>query len=114
MTDTAINPFANPDLPSLADLLNMVTNDADLTSRRRAELASAIRKTAAWFGHALSDGRGEFGPPPGGQVAARLQVSERSVWRWISDKELIVHRHGRWTRVHVDELERFLKLARDA
>ena len=48
------------------------------------------------------------------QVAARLQVSERSVWRWISDKELIVHRHGRWTRVHVDELERFLKLARDA
>ena len=49
-----------------------------------------------------------------GQVAARLQVSERSVWRWISDNELIVHRHGRWTRVHVDELERFLKLARDA
>ncbi len=49
-----------------------------------------------------------------GQVAARLQVSERSVWRWISDKELIVHRHGRWTRVHVDELERFLKLTRDA
>ncbi len=48
------------------------------------------------------------------QVAARLQVSERSVWRWISDKELIVHRHGRWTRVHVDELERFLKLTRDA
>ncbi len=48
------------------------------------------------------------------QVAARLQVSKRSVWRWISDKELIVHRHGRWTRVHVDELERFLKLARDA
>ncbi len=48
------------------------------------------------------------------QVAARLQVSERSVWRWISDKELVVHRHGRWTRVHVDELERFLKLTRDA
>ena len=49
-----------------------------------------------------------------GQVAARLQVSERTVWRWISDRELIVHRHGRWTRVHADELERFLKLARDA
>ena len=48
------------------------------------------------------------------QVAARLQVSERSVWRWIRDRELIVHRHGRWTRVHVDELGRFLKLARDA
>ncbi len=49
-----------------------------------------------------------------GQVAARLQVSERTVWRRISDRELIVHRHGRWTRVHVDELERFLKLTRDA
>ncbi len=48
------------------------------------------------------------------QVAARLLVSKRSVWRWISDKKLIVHRHGRWTRVHVDELERFLKLTRDA
>ncbi len=48
------------------------------------------------------------------QVAARLLVSKRSVWRWISDKDLIVHRHGRWTRVHVDELERFLKLTRDA
>ncbi len=48
------------------------------------------------------------------QVAARLQVSKRSVWRWISDKDLIVHRHGRWTRVYVDELDRFLKLTRDA
>ena len=48
------------------------------------------------------------------QVAAQLQVSERSVWRWIRDRELIVHRHGRWTRVHVDKLGRFLKLARDA
>lgn len=48
------------------------------------------------------------------QVAEELQVSERTVWRWIKDKELIVHRHGRWTRVHCDELERFLKLARDA
>ena len=48
------------------------------------------------------------------QVAEELQVSERTVWRWIKDKELIVHRHGRWTRVHCDELGRFLKLARDA
>ena len=55
MTHTAINPFANPDLPSLADLLSMVTNDADFTPRRRAELASAIRKTASWFGLALSE-----------------------------------------------------------
>ncbi len=55
MTGTAINPFADPDLPSPADLLSMVTNDAGLTSRRRAELASAIRKTASWFGLALSE-----------------------------------------------------------
>ena len=48
------------------------------------------------------------------QVAEELQVSERTVWRWIRNKELIVHRHGRWVRVHRDEQERFLKLARDA
>ena len=48
------------------------------------------------------------------QVAEELQVSERTVWRWIKDKELIVHRHGRWVRIHRYELERFLKLARDA
>ncbi len=48
------------------------------------------------------------------QIAEELQVSQRTVWRWIKDKELIVYRHGRWTRVHCDELERFLKLARDA
>ncbi len=55
MTGTAINPFADPDLPSLADLLSMVTNDAGLTSRRRVELASTIRKTASWFGLVLSE-----------------------------------------------------------
>lgn len=48
------------------------------------------------------------------QVAGQLQVSERTVWRWIKEKDLIAHRHGRWTRIHRDELERFLKLARDA
>lgn len=48
------------------------------------------------------------------QVAEELQVSERTVWRWIKDKELIVYRHARWTRLHRDELDRFLKLARDA
>ncbi len=48
------------------------------------------------------------------QVAARLQVSTRTVWRWIRKKELISHRHKRWIRIHRDELERFLKLARDA
>ena len=47
------------------------------------------------------------------QIADELQVSERTVWRWIKDKDLIVYRHARWTRVHRDELERFLKLARD-
>ena len=48
------------------------------------------------------------------QVGEDLQVSVRTVWRWIKEKELIAHRHGRWTRIHRDELERFLKLARDA
>ena len=48
------------------------------------------------------------------QFAEELQVSERTVWRWIKNKELIVHRHGRWVRIHRDERERFLKLARDA
>ncbi len=48
------------------------------------------------------------------QFAEELQVSERTVWRWIGNKELIVHRHGRWVRIHRDERERFLKLSRDA
>ena len=48
------------------------------------------------------------------QIVDELQVSERTVWRWIKKKELIVHRHGRWVRIHRDERERFLKLARDA
>ena len=48
------------------------------------------------------------------QFAEELQASERTVWRWIEKKELIVHRHGRWVRIHRDERERFLKLARDA
>ena len=48
------------------------------------------------------------------QFAEELQVSERTVWRWIKNMELIVHRHGRWVRIHCDERERFLKLARDA
>ena len=48
------------------------------------------------------------------QFAEELQVSERTVWRWIRIRELIVHRHGRWVRIHRDERNRFLKLARDA
>ena len=54
MTSQAINPFADPDRPTLAELLDMVITDTELSSKRRADLASAIRKTSPWFGLALS------------------------------------------------------------
>ncbi len=41
------------------------------------------------------------------QVAEILQVSERSVWRWIAADVLPVRRFGRCVRVDPDDLNAF-------
>ena len=42
------------------------------------------------------------------QVADLLGVSERSVWRWIDQRELIAHRFGRLVRIADADLQAFL------
>ena len=49
MTSHAINHLASPVLPTLAELLDMITADTGLSPRRRTDIASAIRKTSSWF-----------------------------------------------------------------
>jgi excisionase family DNA binding protein len=46
------------------------------------------------------------------QVAAELQVSTRTVWRWIDDGELPIHRFGRAVRIALTDYEAFLALRR--
>jgi excisionase family DNA binding protein len=47
-------------------------------------------------------------------VAQRLDVSARSVHRWIANGELIVHRIGRAVRVSEADLKAFLAAHRDS
>ena len=42
-------------------------------------------------------------------VDEHCQVSERTVWRWIRDHELKVHRLGRRTRISEEDFEEFLR-----
>ena len=42
------------------------------------------------------------------EVAARLDVSSRTVSRWIASGELIAHRFGRSVRIADDDLRAFL------
>lgn len=42
-------------------------------------------------------------------IAEHCQVSERSVWRWIRDNELKVHRLGRRTRIGEKDFAKFLR-----
>jgi excisionase family DNA binding protein len=46
-------------------------------------------------------------------VARRLDVSARTVHRWIANGELIVHRIGRAVRVSEADLKAFLAAHRD-
>ena len=46
------------------------------------------------------------------QVADRLQVSERTVRRWIIDGDLVGHLLGRQWRIAPEDLRTFLKLRR--
>ncbi len=43
------------------------------------------------------------------EVAEQCQVSERTVWRWIRNKELNVHRFGRLTRISEKDFAKFLR-----
>jgi len=42
------------------------------------------------------------------QVADRLEVSRRTVYRWIADSLLVVHRFGRQIRVSEPNLRAFI------
>lgn len=42
------------------------------------------------------------------RVAELLGVSERSVWRWLDQRELIAHRFGRSVRISEEHLRAFL------
>ncbi len=42
------------------------------------------------------------------QVAELLGVSERSVWRWLDQRELIAHRFGRSVCISEEHLRAFL------
>jgi excisionase family DNA binding protein len=42
------------------------------------------------------------------EVAIRLKMSERSVWRLIANKEIQVLRFGRCTRITEEALQRFI------
>lgn len=47
------------------------------------------------------------------QVAERLQVSDRQVWRWIEVGELLATRLGRSVRIHIDDFRAFWAARRE-
>ena len=47
-------------------------------------------------------------------VARLLQVSVKTVRRWIERGELIGHRFGRQWRIHFGDLEAFIKMRRQS
>ena len=48
------------------------------------------------------------------QAAEVLQVSERSVRRWIDRGDLVPHRFGRQWRISQADLEAFIRMRRNA
>ena len=47
------------------------------------------------------------------QVAKRLQVSTKTVRRWIENDDLIAHRLGRQLRISEGDLQAFIKARRE-
>ena len=47
------------------------------------------------------------------QVAERLQVSTKTVRRWIENDDLIAHRLGRQLRISDTDLQAFIKARRE-
>lgn len=48
-----------------------------------------------------------------GDVALQLNVSVRTVHRWIADRQLVAHRIGRSVRISKADLKTFLAVRRD-
>jgi excisionase family DNA binding protein len=48
-----------------------------------------------------------------GAVALQLDVSPRTVHRWVAERKLVVHRIGRSVRVSETDLKAFLAIHRD-
>ena len=48
------------------------------------------------------------------QVAERLQVSTKTVRRWIENDDLIAHRLGRQLRIGESDLQAFIRMRREA
>jgi len=48
------------------------------------------------------------------QVSERLQVSVKTVRRWIDAGDLVTHRFGRGLRVSEDDLQVFIRMRRGA
>lgn len=48
-----------------------------------------------------------------GDIALQLNVSPRTVHRWIANHQLVVHRIGRAVRVSEADLKAFLAIHRD-
>jgi len=48
-----------------------------------------------------------------GGIASQLNVSSRTVHRWIANRQLVVHRIGRSLRVSEADLKTFLAVHRD-
>jgi excisionase family DNA binding protein len=46
-------------------------------------------------------------------VALQLNVSRRTVHRWVADRQLVVHRIGRSVRISEADLKAFLAVLRD-
>lgn len=46
------------------------------------------------------------------QFAGEFQVTERTVWRWIKDGRLKVHRFGRTVRIAPDDRRDFIDAGR--
>lgn len=49
-----------------------------------------------------------------GQIAERLQVSTKSIRRWIGEGELIAHRIGHQWRVSESDLQTFIRARRNS
>ncbi len=47
-------------------------------------------------------------------VAEQLQVSEKTIRRWITSGDLIAHRIGRQLRISESDLQAFIRVRREA
>jgi excisionase family DNA binding protein len=80
-----------------------------MTFRTRSrDLEAAVTSEA---GARLRDNEIEFYTI--GQIADGLDVTSRTVWRWIKGRQLVAHRFGRVVRVARSDLLAFLALHRE-